>query len=77
MWAKSLLWQAVVRKVSSAGIITIIAGNGFGAGGGTFSGGYTSDGGLTDSAELNSPEDAAFDSIGNMYIADYNKSAIR
>ncbi len=67
----------VVRKVDAAGIITTIAGNGFGAGGGTFSGGFSGDGGPADSAQLNEPDCTASDAIGNMYIADHYNSAVR
>ena len=67
----------VIRKVDAAGIITTVAGNGFGAGGGSFSGGYTGDGGLADSAELNAPAGVAIDAIGNLYIADHDNNAIR
>ncbi len=67
----------VIRKViANTGIITTVAGNGFGAG--TFgNGGYTGDGGPATSAELSSPVGAALDSAGNLYIADGNNRVIR
>ena len=59
-----------VRKVTTAtGIITTVAGNG------TY--GYAGDGGAATSAELLSPDDVAFDSPGNLYIADYNGNRVR
>ena len=71
----------VIRKVDTSGIISTVAGNGFGAipapGGGSGSGGYTGDFGLADSAELNNPEGVVVDNIGNIYIADAYNNAIR
>jgi uncharacterized repeat protein (TIGR01451 family) len=58
-----------IRKVSTSQIITTVAGNG--------SAGYSGDGGLATSAQLGYPEDAAVDSTGNFYIADYYNSRIR
>jgi large repetitive protein len=52
-----------VRSVSlSSGVITTVAGNG--------SAGYSGDGGAALAAQLNSPNAIAFDSSGNLYIAD-------
>jgi len=57
-----------VRKISTGGIITTIAGNG--------SGGYSGDGGAATSAQVN-PFDVAADGNGNVYIADFYKACIR
>jgi sugar lactone lactonase YvrE len=51
-----------VRKVTPAGVITTIAGNG--------SRGYSGDGGLATQAQLTSPTGLAFDTVGNLYIGD-------
>ena len=64
-----------IRKVSNNGVITTVAGNGFGAGNGQ--GRYSGDGGSADSAELNNPYGVAVDASGNLFIADYNNSRIR
>jgi uncharacterized protein (TIGR03437 family) len=54
-----------VRKVSSNGIITTVAGNG--------TPGYSGDGGLASAALLNGPSAVAVDASGNLFIADtYN-----
>jgi hypothetical protein len=58
-----------IRKVTSAGVISTIAGNG--------AYGYSGDGGAATSAELNSPFSTALDSSGNLYIADYGNQRIR
>jgi sugar lactone lactonase YvrE len=67
----------VIRKVNAnTGVITTVAGNGFGAG--TFqNGGYTGDGGPATSAELSGPVGVALDSAGNLYISDGNNRVIR
>ena len=58
-----------VRKIDASGIITTVAGGvGF-----EFSG----DGGPAVGAGLNTPKDVAFDSLGNMYIADSQNLRIR
>ena len=44
---------------------------------GTGTAGYSGDSGLATSAKLSSPGDVAFDSAGNMYIADYGNCRIR
>ena len=60
----------VIRKVSaSTGIITTVAGNGIG--------GYSGDGEAATSAELSLPMDVQVDSVGNIYIADYDNQVIR
>ncbi|WP_263354035.1 chitobiase/beta-hexosaminidase C-terminal domain-containing protein [Acidicapsa acidisoli] len=71
----------VVREVSAkTGLISTVAGNGFGAGSGkkgSGTGGYAGDGGAATSAELFNPEGVAVDSAGNLYIADHGNGAIR
>jgi sugar lactone lactonase YvrE len=59
----------LIRKVSTGGIITTIAGNG--------TAGYTGDGGPATSAELNNPAGLAVDKSGNVYIADVGNNVIR
>jgi len=72
----------VIRKVNAiSGVITTVAGNGFGAGGANVgtasSGGYSGDGGPAASAELYYPLDVAFDPMDNLYIADAGNNVIR
>ncbi len=58
-----------VRKVSSTGVITTIAGNGRTS--------YSGDGGLATKAQLYMPNGVATDSGGNLYIADVGNNRIR
>jgi sugar lactone lactonase YvrE len=58
-----------VRKVSSAGVITTVAGNGVP--------GFSGDGGQAASAQLNNPHGLAMDAVGNLYIADSYNHRIR
>ncbi len=58
-----------IRKVSTNGIITTVAGNG--------GGGYTGDRGLATNATLNYPNGVAVDTIGNVFIADTSNNVIR
>ena len=58
-----------IRKVTLDGIISTVAGNG--------TKGFSGDGGPATSAQLYSPTDAAVDSSGNLYIADFNNNRIR
>ena len=53
-----------VRKISSTGVISTIAGNG--------TSGYTGDGGAATLAALSFPGGICFDNSGNMFIADNN-----
>jgi len=55
-----------IRKVSSSGIISTVAGGGTGG-----------DGGPATSASLDYPQGVAVDAIGNLYIADTNNDRIR
>ena len=59
----------VVRRVDTKGVITNFAGNGSAGNGG--------DGGAATSAQLNTPEDLAVDSAGNVYIADSQNHKVR
>ena len=68
-------YNNVVRKINTTGIITTFAGNGYGAG--TGMGSYTGDGGQATDAELFNPAGVAFDTLGNLYIADEVNSCIR
>ena len=58
-----------VRKVSSNGTITTVAGNG--------NYGYSGDGGPATSAEVSQLADVALDAAGNLYLADYDNCVIR
>ena len=58
-----------VRKISPAGIITTVAGNG--------TGGFSGDGGDARNAQLRNPQGVAVDSAGNLLIADTGNRRIR
>ncbi|MFD1143640.1 T9SS type A sorting domain-containing protein [Larkinella insperata] len=58
-----------IRKVSSAGIITTVAGTG--------SAGFSGDGGPATQAQLHKPEAVAVDASGNLYIADALNHRVR
>jgi sugar lactone lactonase YvrE len=58
-----------IRKVSSSGVITTVAGNG--------SSGYSGDGGPAMAAQLSTPFGIAVDSTGNLFIADTYNHCIR
>lgn len=58
-----------VKKISTSGTITIIAGNG--------TGGYAGDLAAATQAELNNPLGLAIDAAGNLYIADSGNHVIR
>lgn len=59
----------VVVKISPAGILTIVAGNG--------SAGFSGDGGPATDAALSSPTGVAVDAAGNLYIADDVNNRVR
>ena len=65
----------VVRKVSTNGIITTVAGNGVGAG--TQVGAYSGDGGPATKASLSNPVSLAVDPSGNIFISDQANNVIR
>lgn len=58
-----------VRKVSTSGVITTVAGNG--------TSGYSGDGGQATAAELAYPWGLTVDGCGDLYIADYRDNAVR
>jgi hypothetical protein len=58
-----------IRRISTAGIITTVAGIGVA--------GFGGDGGPATAAILDQPTDVAFDDNGNLFIADYNNGSIR
>ncbi len=58
-----------IRKVSFAGIITTVAGDGFG--------GFSGDGDLSTRASLDLPRSVDVDATGNLYIADSDNDRIR
>ncbi len=57
-----------IRKVSAA-LIATVAGNG--------SAGFSGDGGSAASAELHAPYGMAFDTAGDLYLADYQNNRVR
>jgi trimeric autotransporter adhesin len=73
-------YNNLIRKVTdSTGIITTVAGNGYGGwrGIGTWSGAYAGDGGQATEAELHGPAGVTVDDSNNVYIADEWNDAIR
>jgi uncharacterized protein (TIGR03437 family) len=58
-----------VRRITTAGIISVIAGNG--------QTGFTGDGGPAIQATLGAADGLATDAAGNLYIADFNNNRIR
>jgi sugar lactone lactonase YvrE len=58
-----------IVRVSPAGVITVVAGNG--------KCGFSGDGGPAGAAQLDDPNGLAFDSAGNLYVADSNNERIR
>lgn len=58
-----------VRRISAAGIITTVAGNGYP--------GFRGDGGPAQAAQLNAPYGLAVDAAGNLFIADLGNARIR
>ncbi|HEX9200203.1 MAG TPA: hypothetical protein VF865_11635, partial [Acidobacteriaceae bacterium] len=59
----------VVRKLSAAGVVSTVAGNGVQ--------GFSGDGGAAVSAELDSPAGLAMDGAGNLFIADSHNQRVR
>ena len=58
-----------VLKISAAGILTVVAGNGTSK--------FSGDGGLATNAELAAPMAVAVDGSGDLFIADYDNGRIR
>jgi TonB family protein len=58
-----------IRKVTPAGVITTVAGNG--------TQGFSGDGGPATSAKLNDPSGVAVDTAGSLFIADSSNNRIR
>ncbi len=58
-----------VRKVTPAGVISTVAGNGHQ--------GFSGDNGPASAAQLNQPYGLALDAAGNLYIADYGNQRVR
>jgi len=58
-----------IRKINTSGIISTVAGNGFG--------GFLGDGGPATNAKLYYPNGIARDSLGNLYLADLGNNRIR
>lgn len=61
-----------IRKISTSGIISTVAGLG-----GSLNYGFTGDGGPATSAKLNKPNSVSADASGNLYISDYTNNRIR
>ncbi len=66
-----------IRKVSTNGIITTVAGSGAANANGYVDGGFSGDGGTATSAQFSYPVSLAFDTIGNLYISDPWNNRIR
>ncbi len=58
-----------IRKISTSGIITTIAGNGLP--------GFSGDGGAATAAKINNPSAICMDRAGNIYISDFVNNRIR
>jgi uncharacterized protein (TIGR03437 family) len=58
-----------IRKITRAGVITTVAGNGLP--------GFSGDGGPASAAQLNSPYGLAMDGLGNLYVADLGNARVR
>jgi DNA-binding beta-propeller fold protein YncE len=66
-----------IRKISTNGIITTIAGGVCRLTSNNPCGGYIGDGGPATSAQLSGPARLAVDSDGTVYISDFNNNAVR
>ncbi len=62
-------YNARIRRVSTSGVITSVAGNG--------TTGYSGDGGAATAAKINSPRSIAFDAANNLYIGDQGNYRVR
>lgn len=58
-----------IRKITPAGIITNIAGNGIGA--------FSADGAIASSSSVNNPFDVVIDNAGNVYFTEYAANRVR
>jgi len=65
----NLIGGCRIVRVSPAGVMTVVAGTG--------TCGFSGDGGPAAAAQLNNPNGLAFDSAGNLYVADSNNERIR
>ncbi|HKV29837.1 MAG TPA: hypothetical protein VJT14_02360 [Candidatus Dormibacteraeota bacterium] len=65
----NLIGGCRIVRVSPAGVVTVIAGTG--------RCGFSGDGGPAAAAQLNDPNGLAFDSAGNLYVADSKNERIR
>ncbi len=63
------IWNNVIRKVDTAGIISTFAGTGLA--------GYNGDGGTATNAQLNNPGGVCVDTAGNLYIGDQQNHRFR
>ena len=68
-------WNNVIRKIDPTGIITTVAGNGYGSGMGA--GAFAGDSGLATAAEMFDPSAVAVDNAGNIFIVDEENERIR
>ncbi len=59
----------VIRRISSSGVATVIAGNGVA--------GFSGDSGAATAAQLNTPEDLAIDPSGAIWVADAANNRVR
>lgn len=62
-------WNHKIRKVSAAGTMSTVAGNG--------TSGYSGDGAAATAAKLNYPYDVVVTTTGKVYIADYSNYVVR
>lgn len=69
LWTDGLLGGCRIVRVSPAGVMTVVAGTG--------TCGFSGDGGPAAAAQLDNPRGLAFDSAGNLYLADSNNQRVR